>query len=341
MRDTLNSRNTEVISEAQCSIIDHIEQSDVIDDFEASLRYEQLTRQFSPATATPQGGKDDFTSHQTKRSMEGAGGKTRVKRPDEAQQQRLDDASREMNESFHAYEQMRDLLVDPEWKGAGPPSPHAPTMLGEISRLERDLRKLAIETLRVYAEASWFLGSVEPFRTQLQSDAGAILKWILATVNKRVSNEDKPLLNWHAIEQAVHQEVANQIRRAEREWDVSPPWRTLDPHRAALPGTGSATNVPEKPDKPASLLVRVASSEGIAPSATEPQAIAERAARRQAVVNPILQQKRWKPGRLATEAGVGKNSVYQYLDGTRVKITDENRKAIAGVLGLEPDQLPD
>jgi hypothetical protein len=71
------------------------------------------------------------------------------------------------------------------------------------------------------------------------------------------------------------------------------------------------------------------------------EAMAERAARRQAVVNPILQLKGWKPGRLATKAGVGKNSVYEYLDGTRAKIMDENREAIAQALGLEAEQLPD
>jgi hypothetical protein len=71
------------------------------------------------------------------------------------------------------------------------------------------------------------------------------------------------------------------------------------------------------------------------------QAVAEHAARRQAVVWPILAKKRWKPGRLATQAGVSKNSVYGYLDGTRSKITDANRKAIADALGIEPHQLPD
>lgn len=71
------------------------------------------------------------------------------------------------------------------------------------------------------------------------------------------------------------------------------------------------------------------------------EAVAERAARRQAVVNPILKRKRWKQGRLATKAGVGKNSVYDYLDGTRAKITDENRRAIAEALGLKPEELPD
>jgi DNA-binding Xre family transcriptional regulator len=58
-------------------------------------------------------------------------------------------------------------------------------------------------------------------------------------------------------------------------------------------------------------------------------------------VMPILNKKRWKPGRLVTKAGIGKNSVYQYLDGTRATITDENRKAIAHALDLEPADLPD
>ena len=71
------------------------------------------------------------------------------------------------------------------------------------------------------------------------------------------------------------------------------------------------------------------------------QAVAECAARRQAVVLPILAKKRWKPSRLATKAGVAKNSVYGYLDGTIIEISDANRTAIAEALGIEPHQLPD
>ena len=73
-----------------------------------------------------------------------------------------------------------------------------------------------------------------------------------------------------------------------------------------------------------------------------PDAVAaERAARRQAVVNPILEKKRWKPGRLVTESGVGKATVYGYLDGTRSWIDKDNRKAIAQCLDLKPEELPD
>jgi hypothetical protein len=70
-------------------------------------------------------------------------------------------------------------------------------------------------------------------------------------------------------------------------------------------------------------------------------AIAERAARRQAVVMPILANRHWKKGKLVTKSGVGKATVYGYLDGTRSWIEDENRTAIAQTLDLELNQLPD
>jgi hypothetical protein len=66
----------------------------------------------------------------------------------------------------------------------------------------------------------------------------------------------------------------------------------------------------------------------------------DRAARRQAVVDPILEQKHWKPGRLVTKSGVGKATVYGYLNGTRSWIDKANRKAIAEALGLKLEQLP-
>jgi hypothetical protein len=65
------------------------------------------------------------------------------------------------------------------------------------------------------------------------------------------------------------------------------------------------------------------------------------AARRRAVVNPILERKRWKPGRLGTEAGIGNGTIYGYLNGTRASISKENRKAIADALEIKLEQLPD
>jgi hypothetical protein len=67
---------------------------------------------------------------------------------------------------------------------------------------------------------------------------------------------------------------------------------------------------------------------------------AKRARIRQAVVMPILDKKHWKRGRWASEAGVGKNSVYEYLDGKR-SLTPENRKAMAEAIDLKAEDLPE
>ncbi len=67
---------------------------------------------------------------------------------------------------------------------------------------------------------------------------------------------------------------------------------------------------------------------------------AELAERRGAVVNPILTEKRWSRGRWATEAGVGKNSIYEYLEGKR-NLSSANRIPMAQVLGLLPEDLPE
>jgi hypothetical protein len=74
---------------------------------------------------------------------------------------------------------------------------------------------------------------------------------------------------------------------------------------------------------------------------SDAEIIAERSARRQAVVTPILRKKRWKPGTLVTKSGVGKATVYGYLNGTRSYIESENRTAIAQELELDPKDLPD
>jgi len=64
------------------------------------------------------------------------------------------------------------------------------------------------------------------------------------------------------------------------------------------------------------------------------------AAKRRSVVMPILKLKRWTRGKWATKSGVGKNCVYEYLDGKR-NPGDKNRKAMAEELGLEPTDLPE
>lgn len=70
------------------------------------------------------------------------------------------------------------------------------------------------------------------------------------------------------------------------------------------------------------------------------ETIGQRAERRQRLLMPILREKRWKRGRLITESGVGKATVYGFFDGTRKTISTENRKAIADVLGIDLKKLP-
>jgi hypothetical protein len=66
----------------------------------------------------------------------------------------------------------------------------------------------------------------------------------------------------------------------------------------------------------------------------------DKSRKRRDIVMPILDRKRWKRGRWATEAGVGKNCVYDYLAGKR-NLTDDNRDAMAEALGLKPEELPE
>jgi hypothetical protein len=70
------------------------------------------------------------------------------------------------------------------------------------------------------------------------------------------------------------------------------------------------------------------------------ESIDERSARRCTVILPILKAKRWTRSRWATQAGVGKNCVYEYLSGKR-NLSVENREAMAEVLGLRPEELSD
>jgi len=69
-------------------------------------------------------------------------------------------------------------------------------------------------------------------------------------------------------------------------------------------------------------------------------AIASLARKRCAVVDPILNAKGWTRGKWVTEAGVGKNSVYDYLSGER-NLTKENRQAMADALDLSIEELPE
>jgi hypothetical protein len=60
---------------------------------------------------------------------------------------------------------------------------------------------------------------------------------------------------------------------------------------------------------------------------------------RRAVVDPILKAKQWTVNKWGTQAGVGKNCAYEYLDGRR-NLSTANRVALAQVLGLTAEDLP-
>jgi len=105
-----------------------------------------------------------------------------------------------------------------------------------------------------------------------------------------------------------------------RFWDRSRPANTTDGLRDILDWISAAEARPS-PQKP-------------------PETEQERAARRQAVVMPILDRKDWTRNKLVTEAGIGK-SVYEYLAGKRKNVKKENRDALADALGIPRDKIPE
>jgi hypothetical protein len=62
--------------------------------------------------------------------------------------------------------------------------------------------------------------------------------------------------------------------------------------------------------------------------------------RRRAVVAPILKAKGWTVNKWGTQAGVGRNCPYEYLGGRR-NLSNANRVALAQVLGLKAEDIPD
>jgi hypothetical protein len=60
---------------------------------------------------------------------------------------------------------------------------------------------------------------------------------------------------------------------------------------------------------------------------------------RQAVVTPVLRQRRWSASRWAENAGVDKSVALGYLSGTSTP-HEENRKALAQAIGLPLNRLP-
>lgn len=135
-------------------------------------------------------------------------------------QQRIADAEEALNDAFAAHEQMREIVANPGWQRPGPPTnePTVTDWILEIRKLERDIKKCALTTLKVLAEASWQIGAVQPFRERLEAHARDVLAWVLAKVNPT----DLPLLDRGDLENAVNREVSAWLQKAQREFP--PPW---------------------------------------------------------------------------------------------------------------------
>ena len=105
--------------------------------------------------------------------------------------------------------------------------------------------------------------------------------------------------------------------------------------RASLGVPGAASASP-----PQSTTGAPPVSDSDSPRDPEPE-IRERAKRRCDFVLPLLAEKRWSRRKLAEMAGVGPNTVYRFLDGTRVEMTEENRQALSDALDVNVSSLPE
>src|SRR6266704_2380446 len=105
-----------------------------------------------------------------------------------------------------------------------------------------------------------------------------------------------------------------------------------DAHAAVLDSV-MGHDIPDHPSARPSVATDPMADPGLAGDSAI--ALAEQ---RRRVVAPILKDKRWTTSRWATQAGVSKNSAYEYLAGKR-QLREENRKALAEVLDLKPEAL--
>jgi hypothetical protein len=179
--------------------------------------------------------------------------------------------------------------------------------LGVIDKDEVEVRKLKWEGV------AWQRGKPTGLRR--------VLKWLLAFL-------DKP------GQKAGPGTVASNAQGLTAGADAPP----VEPATVHDRGEGTERHrEPANPMEPGSEEAVVPAEAKAGPADPEQ---AERAGVRQAVVNPLLAKKRWSRGKWVTEAGVSKNSVYEYLDGRR-SLSPANRTAMAEALDLKPEQLPE
>lgn len=250
--------------------------------------------------------------------------------PTKEQLQRIADAESRLDSNIYAHGQMRSIS---NWD----PLPDAPLerlkMAEEFRKLARDIRDYAVDVLRVLAEGSRPFESAELLNSQIEGRAAEILAWALGKVNAR----DLELLDITAIEKAVDDEVCRQFSKGTRA--APPKWLA-----GRLAAEGAPERAVSKQDEPPSshLAVSSAGNTTVLEVGDPPRDLrdrADKATARQAIVLPILQAKRWKRSKWASEAGISKNCVYEYLDGKRDP-SFQNRRAMAEVLGMKIESLP-
>ncbi|HEV2175542.1 MAG TPA: hypothetical protein VGR71_18345, partial [Nitrospira sp.] len=175
-------------------------------------------QQILEAALTEQSGESPGPPQQQSHTVSGGWPMGKLERTFSAsQQERLKNADERLRIALEAHEKMREIVDPGGWHPVAPQI-NAQTLVDEIRKLEDDLRKIAIDIFNVLAEAAWPLGSLEPFRTQLEVDAREILEWVLAKVNPK----DLPSLDKTSLENAISRQVSNWIRKARQTF--APPW---------------------------------------------------------------------------------------------------------------------
>jgi hypothetical protein len=147
---------------------------------------------------------------------------------------------------------------------------------------------------------------------------------------------DSELRAWHSCLYGVAHEALDEF--------VAEFWKERLEYLSAVasdaPKPGAAPNISASSQSDMLDPERASMGHSRALPADEESSERSRAAARQSVVMPILTLKRWSRGKWVTEAGVGKNCVYDYLAGKR-NPGYVNRKAMADALGLRVEDLPD
>jgi len=206
------------------------------------------------------------------------------------------------------------------------------------------LSDLEVERGRLIAEAEALLGSLPDLPpSQLGYEKFPYMRahgyWT------RIANLVKDAAEWLSIHAGQPTAFASKPwlllqlsgdTRAARGWPISDVERDLKFVRATLAACGGKNS--SAPD--ATPIHGLASSPTVWRVPRSDQDRIARAARRQLVVMPILQKKHWSRAKWATQAGVGKNCVYEYLEGRRTLRT-KNSVALAEELGLPPQDLPE